>query len=169
MLPISPFAQSNYILTIFPFDANASPPDQLTVSGGGSASPGTVLIPGMYAATDPGILVDIHASLSTYIDPGPTVYSGGTTKSAGATCSSLVEAQTTTGTSFIQTNTHASSSATGTAGSGSTGGCTAAKYGQCGGTGWTGCTACAVRYIPFSPMDSLLMRIFCIVWLYLHV
>jgi cellulase len=141
MLPISPFAQSNYILTISLFDANASPSDQLTVSGGGSASPGTVLIPGMYAATDPGILVDIHASLSTYIDPGPTVYSGGTTKSAGATCSSLVEAQTTTGTSFIQTNTHASSSATGT---GSSGGCTAAKYAQCGGTGWTGCKICAV-------------------------
>ncbi|TVY85733.1 putative endo-beta-1,4-glucanase D, partial [Lachnellula willkommii] len=69
---------------------------QLTVTGGGSASPSLVSFPGAYQATDPGILINIHAAMSTYIAPGPTVYSGGTTKSAGATCVG-VETGTTTG------------------------------------------------------------------------
>ncbi|KKY29857.1 putative glycoside hydrolase family 61 protein [Diaporthe ampelina] len=59
---------------------------QITVTGSGSASPATVKLPGAYAAADPGILVDIHATMSTYVSPGPTVYSGGSTKSAGAAC-----------------------------------------------------------------------------------
>jgi lytic cellulose monooxygenase (C1-hydroxylating) len=59
---------------------------QLTITGSGSASPSTVSFPGAYAASDPGILVDIHAAMTTYIAPGPTVYSGGSTKSAGAAC-----------------------------------------------------------------------------------
>ncbi|OBT49751.1 hypothetical protein VE04_09984, partial [Pseudogymnoascus sp. 24MN13] len=54
---------------------------QLTISGGGSASPSLIQLPGAYAATDPGIKVDIYQSLATYIAPGPTVY-GGFTKSA---------------------------------------------------------------------------------------
>ncbi|KIY73452.1 lytic polysaccharide monooxygenase [Cylindrobasidium torrendii FP15055 ss-10] len=47
---------------------------QLTVTGGGSASPDTVSFPGAYDASDPGILVDIHQTLSTYVVPGPTPY-----------------------------------------------------------------------------------------------
>ena len=134
--------------------------DQLTVTGGGSASPGLVQIPGMYAATDPGILIDIYESLSTYIDPGPTVYSGGTTKSCGAGCTG-VESGTATGASFAPTGAAGTTvkAATTTAAAGSTlktsassaaaatspaSGCTAAKYAQCGGTGYTGCTTCAV-------------------------
>ncbi|KAH8894484.1 hypothetical protein GQ53DRAFT_744672 [Thozetella sp. PMI_491] len=59
---------------------------QITVTGSGSASPDTVSIPGAYAASDPGILINIYQSLSTYVAPGPTVYSGGSTKSAGSPC-----------------------------------------------------------------------------------
>lgn len=60
---------------------------QLTVTGSdGTAAPGTVAIPGAYNATDAGILIDIYQSLTTYDAPGPTVYAGGSTKSAGAAC-----------------------------------------------------------------------------------
>ncbi|KAH8668759.1 glycosyl hydrolase family 61-domain-containing protein [Xylariales sp. PMI_506] len=59
---------------------------QITVSGSGAATPDTVSIPGMYNATDPGILINIYQSMTTYDAPGPTVYSAGTTKSAGAAC-----------------------------------------------------------------------------------
>jgi cellulase len=57
--------------------------DQLTVTGGGSASPATVKFPGAYKASDPGIKVNIHAAVSSYVVPGPAVYAGGTTKVAG--------------------------------------------------------------------------------------
>lgn len=59
---------------------------QLTVTGSGTASPDTVSLPGAYDATDAGILINIYQSMSTYAAPGPTVYSGGSTKSAGAPC-----------------------------------------------------------------------------------
>lgn len=59
---------------------------QITVSGGGSASPATVNFPGAYSASDPGILVNIHAPLNSYTAPGPDVISGGTTKPAGSAC-----------------------------------------------------------------------------------
>jgi len=68
---------------------------QITVSGGGSAAPALVNIPGAYKAADPGIEVNIHAVLATYVAPGPTVYSGGTTKSAGAACVGVEAAKTT--------------------------------------------------------------------------
>lgn len=58
---------------------------QITVAGNGSASPAGVSFPGAYKNTDPGILVDIHAKMSTYIDPGPTVYAGGVSKTPGNT------------------------------------------------------------------------------------
>jgi cellulase len=60
---------------------------QLTVSGSGTATPATVKFPGAYKASDPGIMVNIHSALSTYVVPGPPVYSGGTTKTAGSGCS----------------------------------------------------------------------------------
>lgn len=130
---------------------------QITVTGSGSASPATVKLPGAYAASDPGILVDIHAAMSTYIAPGPTVYSGGSTKSAGAACAgcestcaatsgpsgtaaspSATAAPTTLSTS---SKTSAAASTT-TSASGGGGTNCAAKYAQCGGTGWTGATCC---------------------------
>lgn len=125
---------------------------QITVTGSGSASPATVKLPGAYAAADPGILVDIHAPMSTYIAPGPTVYSGGSTKSAGAGCAgceSTCAATQASGTAVRPSTTAApttlsTSAAPGTTTSASSGGganC-AAKYAQCGGQGWTGATCC---------------------------
>lgn len=141
---------------------------QLTVSGGGSASPALVKFPGAYAASDPGILVNIHAPMSTYIDPGPTVYAGGQLVAPKNTCSGLSAAATgpvksgtpytpgsggspttstqpaggnpTTQPTTMQTSTKAPTTTTTAA----SGGCSVAKYGQCGGTGFTGCTSCAV-------------------------
>lgn len=134
--------------------------DQLTVSGSGSATPSGVSLPGAYAASDPGILINIHATMTTYIEPGPTVYSGGTTKSAGAPCSG-VETGTTTGPPYTVGGTSPTSVATTTSGgstsssstssaasstssTGSTGGCSVAQYGQCGGSTYDGCTTCVV-------------------------
>jgi hypothetical protein len=50
---------------------------QLTVTGGGSATPGPlVAFPGAYAATDPGLLIDIYYPVPTsYTNPGPAVFS----------------------------------------------------------------------------------------------
>ncbi|OTA89851.1 carbohydrate-binding module family 1 protein [Hypoxylon sp. CO27-5] len=120
---------------------------QLTVTGGGSAKPAGVSLPGAYKASDPGILVNIHAPLSTYIAPGPTVYSGGSTKKAGSpcngcesTCTAGKAPSTATGTSTptqVVTLTTTAASPTGTSG------CSVAIYGQCGGTGFSGCTTCA--------------------------
>ncbi|KAE9365129.1 lytic polysaccharide monooxygenase, partial [Stipitochalara longipes BDJ] len=59
---------------------------QITVTGGGAASPALVMLPGAYKASDPGIHINIHAAVSAYVVPGPTVYAGGTTKSAGDVC-----------------------------------------------------------------------------------
>jgi cellulase len=42
-----------------------------------------VLFPGVYKNTDPGILVDIHQKMSTYVNPGPRVYRGGVSKTPG--------------------------------------------------------------------------------------
>jgi cellulase len=144
---------------------------QLSVTGTGSANPATVLLPGAYKASDPGILVDIHAPMSTYIAPGPTVYAGGSTKSAGSGCvgcestctpgagptptlssgtgspsggASSPGTTTKTSSAAAHTSTAAASSAPG---GGGTSGCSVAKYGQCGGTGFTGCGTCAVSWI----------------------
>ncbi|KAF9447739.1 lytic polysaccharide monooxygenase [Macrolepiota fuliginosa MF-IS2] len=56
---------------------------QLSVTGSSSGSPPTVKIPGAYSAQDPGILIDIHQTLTDYVVPGPTPY--GTTVPAVAT------------------------------------------------------------------------------------
>lgn len=128
---------------------------QITVSGSGSASPATVKLPGAYAASDPGILVDIHAAMSTYVNPGPTVYSGGSTKSAGAACAGCESTcaatsgpsgtaavpSTTAAPTTLSTSSKTSASASTTSASGGGTNC-AAKYAQCGGSGWTGATCC---------------------------
>ncbi|KAI1146791.1 carbohydrate-binding module family 1 protein [Nemania diffusa] len=137
---------------------------QLTVTGSGTARPAGVALPGAYAASDPGILINIYQPLSTYVAPGPTVYSGGSIKSAGGACAaceatcvvgsspttsaggggtsattSTTKAATTTTTKVATTTTLATST---TSGSSPTG-CIAALYAQCGGIGYTGCTTCA--------------------------
>ncbi|KAI0411336.1 carbohydrate-binding module family 1 protein [Xylaria grammica] len=131
---------------------------QLTVTGSGAAKPAGVALPGAYAASDPGILINIHAPMTAYIAPGPTVYSGGSTKSAGGACEAC-EATCAVGSSpttsagsggggsapsttlSTATTTKATSATTGS-GSSPTG-CTVALYAQCGGIGYSGCTACA--------------------------
>lgn len=120
---------------------------QLSVTGSGSASPPTVSFPGAYKATDPGILVNIHAALSTYVAPGPTVYAGGSTRTPGAGCAGC-EKTCAVGSgpsaTLAPSKPIATSPATGgDSGGGSAGGCTVAKYGQCGGNGYNGCTTCA--------------------------
>ncbi|PIA13010.1 hypothetical protein COEREDRAFT_28738, partial [Coemansia reversa NRRL 1564] len=47
---------------------------QIRVSGGGSAKPKGVSIPGVYKADDPGIHIDIHEKIESYPIPGPKVY-----------------------------------------------------------------------------------------------
>ena len=59
---------------------------QISVEGGGNASPATVKFPGAYSSSDPGIKVNIHSTIDTYVAPGPAVYAGGTTKIAGSGC-----------------------------------------------------------------------------------
>ncbi|KAK3295442.1 glycosyl hydrolase family 61-domain-containing protein [Chaetomium fimeti] len=119
---------------------------QITVSGGGSASPATVSFPGAYKSTDPGILVNIHAALSGYTVPGPAVYSGGSTKAAGSPCTGCeATCKVGSGPSPTLTQGQPTSSATPApgGGGGDNGGCQSQKYQQCGGTGYTGCTNCA--------------------------
>ncbi|KAI3318760.1 carbohydrate-binding module family 1 protein [Xylariaceae sp. AK1471] len=131
---------------------------QLTVTGSGSAKPAGVSLPGAYAASDPGILVNIHAPMTTYIAPGPTMYSGGSTKSAGGACvacesTCAVGSSPTTSagnggggsstTTTKTTLTTSTSKTTTSVGASPTSGCSAALYAQCGGIGYTGCTACA--------------------------
>lgn len=134
--------------------------DQLTISGSGTANPAGVSLPGAYSASDPGILINIYAPLSTYIAPGPAVYSGGSTKSAGSPCSG-VETGTAPGPPYTPTGgtSPPATSASVPGGSTSTtttappagttsstpGGCTVAKYGQCGGQPYSGCTTCVVK------------------------
>ncbi|KAJ1327398.1 lytic cellulose monooxygenase (C1-hydroxylating) [Microdochium nivale] len=118
---------------------------QITVSGSGSAKPAGVSLPGAYSASDPGILVNIHAKMSGYTAPGPAVYSGGSTKAAGSACTGC-EGTCKPGSAPSGTapggSTPTSTTAGGGGGPGPTG-CTAPLWGQCGGSGYTGCTTCA--------------------------
>jgi cellulase len=126
---------------------------QLTVSGTGTATPATVKFPGAYKASDPGILVNIHAALATYVPPGPAVYSGGTTKSAGSACSGCAgSCKVGSGKTGSAVSAPLPTSAAGGANSspdttGSDAGCQVQAFGQCGGNGYTGCTNCGVSLL----------------------
>ncbi|KZL82501.1 fungal cellulose binding domain-containing protein [Colletotrichum incanum] len=120
---------------------------QISVTGGtGTAKPATVSFPGAYKASDPGIGVNIHAKLSSYVVPGGTVASIGITKTAGSGCSGCAStcdaAKGPVGTALPVTPVGGGGGGT-TPGTGSPPSCTVQKYGQCGGQGWTGCTSCA--------------------------
>ncbi|KAJ9144680.1 hypothetical protein NKR23_g5959 [Pleurostoma richardsiae] len=127
---------------------------QLTVAGSGAASPPTVSFPGAYKASDPGILVNIHAKLSTYVAPGPSIYAGGSLRTPGGQCANCAATCTagkgTVGTALAaQPSSAASLDGSSSAGStGATGGssgaaaCAQAAFQQCGGNGYTGCTTC---------------------------
>ena len=47
---------------------------QINVGGSGTALPATVKIPGVYSATDPGILINIYTQLNDYKIPGPAPF-----------------------------------------------------------------------------------------------
>ncbi|KLO06991.1 hypothetical protein SCHPADRAFT_837272 [Schizopora paradoxa] len=139
---------------------------QVNVGGSGTATPATVKIPGVYSASDPGILIDIYTSPKAYAIPGPTPY--GTTSPAVATTAypttatwntanqpatvpTTAPAGASTGapapSSAAPTSVHPSTTFTdpGTTvpvptSTNSAG--TVAQYGQCGGQGWTGGTTC---------------------------
>ncbi|KAK4246037.1 glyoside hydrolase [Corynascus novoguineensis] len=120
---------------------------QITVEGGaGTANPATVKFPGAYSASDPGIMVNIHSSLSGYTAPGPAVYPGGTTRKAGSACTGC-EQTCKVGSSPSATAPSSGGSSGGGNGGGSAPGgpsaCSVQAYGQCGGEGYTGCTQCA--------------------------
>jgi lytic cellulose monooxygenase (C1-hydroxylating) len=113
---------------------------QLTIDSDGDATPETVDFPGAYSASDKGILVNIHASMSTYIAPGPTVYAGGYEKSAGSPCEGCESTCTPGG----STGTAVTVQVAQQTGGGGSSGCTSGLYQQCGGIGFNGCTNCGV-------------------------
>jgi len=48
---------------------------QINISGGtASKTPSTVSLPGAYSASDPGILINIYQTLTSYDIPGPDVF-----------------------------------------------------------------------------------------------
>ncbi|KAL2121788.1 hypothetical protein VTJ04DRAFT_2243 [Mycothermus thermophilus] len=118
---------------------------QITITGGtGTAKPATVRFPGAYTNNDAGIRANIHAPLSTYIAPGPEVYSGGTTRAPGEGCPGCAT------TCQVGSSPSAQAPGHGTAVGGGAGGpsaCTVQAYGQCGGQGYTGCTECADGFV----------------------
>lgn len=125
---------------------------QLSVTGGGSASPPTVKFPGAYSAKDPGILINIHAKVATYVAPGPTVYAGGSQRTPGGACSNCAATCTAgsgkVGTALVAQPTAAAGPDTAASPGSSAGGaagCAQQAFQQCGGNGYTGCTTCAVR------------------------
>lgn len=116
------------------------------VGGSGTASPQTYSIPGIYKATDPGILINIYSMTpsSQYTIPGPPVFSCGNNGGGGNPSSSSAAPPVTSTakpTSFSTSTVAASTS------SAATGGCTpTAQWQQCGGINFTGCKTCAAPY-----------------------
>ncbi|ORY60930.1 glycosyl hydrolase family 61-domain-containing protein [Pseudomassariella vexata] len=110
---------------------------QINVSGGTATNtPTTYSIPGIYKATDPGLLVNIYSmtASSTYEIPGPVLftcaaYGGGPTSTKAGT------------TLTTSTNTFTSASTTTTSSA-----CAATQWAQCGGIGFAGCASCASGY-----------------------
>ncbi|KAB8298619.1 hypothetical protein EYC80_000798 [Monilinia laxa] len=106
---------------------------QINVSGGtGTSTPSSVSFPGAYGQSDPGVLINIYTTLTTYTIPGPTPFVCGAAQSTSKN-SSTSKATSTTLSSTTKTSTSVVATGTGVA----------AVYGQCGGQGWTGATICA--------------------------
>ncbi|KAJ6571399.1 glycosyl hydrolase family 61-domain-containing protein [Mycena capillaripes] len=110
---------------------------QVEVTNGGSGTPGPlVAFPGAYTGNEPGILINMYYPIpTTYVQPGPAVWSGGSSGS-----SPPVSTTTGGGTTVKTTSTPATTTTTSSTGT-STGG-TVAQFGQCGGQTYTGPTAC---------------------------
>lgn len=118
---------------------------QITISGGssGGSVPAGVSFPGAYSSSDPGLTANIHAKMTSYQAPGPTVVSGGTKATAGNGCSGGCQ-QTCSPGSGPSTTLVVPEPTGGGPGGGTPGGCEAKQWEQCGGIGFTGCTNCAV-------------------------
>ncbi|KAK3385024.1 glycosyl hydrolase family 61-domain-containing protein [Podospora didyma] len=118
---------------------------QINIVGGtGSSVPATTYsIPGIYKATDPGILVNIYSMMasSTYKIPGPPLFTcSGSGSSSGGT--PAVEPATTllTATKAPAVEPTVAAPAEGD------NGCSVAQWQQCGGTSFSGCNKCASPY-----------------------
>lgn len=108
---------------------------QINISGGSATvSPATHSIPGIYAAADPGLLINIYSMTpsSTYTIPGPKLFTCSSSGGGSGTTTTLVTSTRTSTTSSAATTTVPS--------------CQAAHWAQCGGIGFTGCTTCAAGY-----------------------
>ncbi|CAG7852201.1 Probable endo-beta-1,4-glucanase D Short=Endoglucanase D; AltName: Full=Carboxymethylcellulase D; AltName: Full=Cellulase D; Flags: Precursor [Serendipita indica DSM 11827] len=123
---------------------------QIRITGGGSASPATYSIPGIYAGSDPGITINLYyPPVTSYTIPGPRPFtcSGSNSSTAqSSTVSSSSRSSTSTrasSSSSSSTSTRASSSSTRASSTSSAATGTQTLYGQCGGQGWTGPTTCA--------------------------
>lgn len=82
----------------------------LQVTGSGTASPAGVLGTKLYTEKEAGILLNIYSSLSTYVVPGPTIYSGAVSVSQSS--SSVTATGTpTTGTDGTSASTESSAEA----------------------------------------------------------
>ncbi|KAJ5537834.1 endoglucanase-4 precursor [Penicillium frequentans] len=66
----------------------------LNVTGSGTATPSGTLGEDLYKDTDPGIYVDIWATLTTYDIPGPTLYTAGSAATATAAAASSATTST---------------------------------------------------------------------------
>ncbi|KAJ5999300.1 endoglucanase-4 precursor [Penicillium sp. IBT 35674x] len=66
----------------------------LNVTGSGTATPSGTLGEDLYKNTDPGIYVDIWATLTTYDIPGPTLYTAGSAATATAAAASSATTST---------------------------------------------------------------------------
>ncbi|KAK8025554.1 endo-beta-1 4-glucanase D [Apiospora arundinis] len=52
----------------------------------GKAVPAGVRFPGAIKANDPGVMINIHAKVTSYVNPGPAVVAGGETRTPGKGC-----------------------------------------------------------------------------------
>ncbi|KAK6839904.1 hypothetical protein PG987_005770 [Apiospora arundinis] len=110
---------------------------QINIKGGkATSSPQTYSIPGIYKASDPGLLINIYSmGSSSYVIPGPDPFTCG---AGGNNPGSGNPAPTT-----IVTSTKAPAPTT-TANPGQGGGCSpVSQWGQCGGKDFTGCKTCS--------------------------
>ncbi|KAG8888981.1 hypothetical protein FRB98_006245 [Tulasnella sp. 332] len=129
---------------------------QITVTGGGSANPTGVALPGAYQPTDPSILTQLYwytpsNTSASYVIPGgpvvldgssPNRYGSGPPVQTGGSQPTSTPATTAKPTTTASTPTTAKTTTTSAAPTGPT----VPEYGQCGGAGWTGGTVCASPY-----------------------
>ncbi|TVY16394.1 Endoglucanase-4 [Lachnellula arida] len=87
----------------------------LEVTGSGTATPSGTLGTSLYTPSDAGISINIYQSLSTYVVPGPTLYSGAISASQTAAASATAVSSSSAGAVTSSVSVAASSSAAGAA------------------------------------------------------